>query len=98
VVRVVVSVVMPVVVVVGVPVVVGFAVWCFDVDLEVDCADAVALDAFGGDAVGPIDRELGQSLLHVGELHAQVEQGAEEHVAGDAAEGVQVQVSGHGGR
>jgi hypothetical protein len=60
-----------------------------DVDLELD---AFNLAAFGPMRVQMIAAEgnLGQFLLHLAEFHAQIQQGAHEHVAADAAENIQI--------
>jgi hypothetical protein len=64
--------------------------------LQVDGADGVALGAGGGDAVGRVD---GQGLECGGNLFdrcPQIDTGAEEHVAGQPGECINVKVVGHG--
>ena len=66
-----------------------------ELDLEVDRADAVSRDPLGGEAIRIFNRQGGQGPLDAGQIRAQIDQGSEEHIAGDAAEGVEVEVSAH---
>ena len=71
---------------------VGLVLQC---DLEVHRPDAVPGDALGGDVVGPLGGQLGEGGADVLKVDAQVDQGTEEHVAGYAAERIEVQVGWH---
>jgi hypothetical protein len=66
-----------------------------DVDLQVDRADAVALHAPGRDAVLGRDAYGRQRLLDAFQRGPQVDRGAQEHVAGDPAKRIDVQVCTH---
>lgn len=64
-------------------------------DLKIHRPDAVPGDALGGDVVGPLGGQLGEGGADVLKVDAQVDQGTEEHVAGYAAERIEVQVGWH---
>jgi hypothetical protein len=65
-------------------------------DVQVDAADALAQDAGGGELKLTGHGQVSQGVDEGVQVHAQVQGGAQEHVAGDAVEGVDVQVVWHG--
>jgi hypothetical protein len=58
----------------------------------------VAVDPLGDYFVRPLDRQFRQRPAHGVQRDAQVDERSEEHVAGDAAEGVNVEMSRHDAR
>ena len=64
-------------------------------NLQVDRSDPVPVNALGRDFVGPLDGQAAQSSSDRVQVHAEIDHCSEEHVAGDPAERIDVQVSGH---
>ena len=70
----------------------------WDDDFEIHRPDAVTLNPLGGELEGLRYPQPPQRRSDGVQIDPEIDQGAQEHVPGDAAKGVDMQVVGHAGR
>ena len=76
-------------------VVVGILFWFSNMDLKICTAYVVSSGLLCGERVWELCFDRREGVYDVAELCAQVDACAEEHIAGDSGEGVEMKVCGH---